>query len=79
MFGKLQSSQKCNQQGIGLGLNVCKRIVNVFDGDLTVTSELGKGSKFSFSFTVKGFTMMRPRNLETETPKREEELPTIEE
>lgn len=57
MFGKLQSSQKCNQQGIGLGLNVCKRIVTVFDGTMSVTSELGKGSKFSFYFIVKDFMM----------------------
>jgi K+-sensing histidine kinase KdpD len=32
MFGKLQSSQKQNQKGIGLGLNVCMNIFNAFNG-----------------------------------------------
>lgn len=78
MFGKLQSSQNCNQQGIGLGLSVCKRIINVFQGDLNVTSELTKGSKFSFSFTVTGYTMKKAESR-SGTPQRENELPPIEE
>jgi hypothetical protein len=51
----------------------------VFDGDLTVTSELGKGSKFSFSFTVKDYSFQKIESR-SETPMRErEELPPIEE
>lgn len=57
MFGKLQYTSKQNQQGIGLGLNVCKRIVNEYNGEMSVQSDIGKGSKFSFGFQVKEFTL----------------------
>jgi two-component system sensor histidine kinase TorS len=52
LFGKLKCSNKQNMQGIGLGLNVCKRIVKFFNGEMSVQSELGHGSKFEFSFSV---------------------------
>jgi signal transduction histidine kinase len=61
MFGKLQSSNKQNQQGIGLGLNVCKRIINVYNGEITISSELGVGSTFSFTFEVVDFEMFPPQ------------------
>ena len=66
MFGKLKNSSKQNQQGIGMGLNVCKRIINVYNGELAVTSELGVGSKFSFSFLVKDFKMEKDPDSENE-------------
>jgi signal transduction histidine kinase len=36
----------------GLGLYVCKRIVNQLDGDLTVESEVGSGSTFRVSLPI---------------------------
>lgn len=39
-------------QGIGLGLNICKELVELHDGALTVHSELGKGSVFSFDLPL---------------------------
>lgn len=32
--------------GTGLGLNICKQLARMMDGDITVTSEYGKGSEF---------------------------------
>lgn len=36
-------------KGTGLGLPICKEIINHFGGDINVVSEIGKGSSFSFN------------------------------
>jgi signal transduction histidine kinase len=39
--------------GLGLGLALCKRIVNLMRGEIAVESEPGKGSVFRIMFPVK--------------------------
>ena len=51
-FGNLEEHQKTNPQGRGLGLSICKSIVEQMGGKVIVESEEGKGSTFSMTFKV---------------------------
>lgn len=45
-------SGKVNDFGVGLGLNLCKEIVELFDGEINVQSEEGKGTKVAFNLIL---------------------------
>ena len=42
-----------SEQGLGLGLSIAKRIVELCGGSITVQSELGTGSIFTVTLPVK--------------------------
>ena len=49
--------------GVGLGLAIVKHVLSRHDGDLTVTSDLGKGSEFRCLFPARRLAVNPPVTL----------------
>ncbi len=47
-FSKVETDNTKLYSGVGLGLSISKPLAKVLGGDITVKSELGKGSEFTF-------------------------------
>ena len=48
LFGFLDVTKELNTNGIGLGLHICKMIVEQFGGLITCKSKWGEGTQFIF-------------------------------
>lgn len=59
-FGKLDEHSKMNAQGTGLGLNICKRMIEQMGGEVKVDSIYGKGSTFTININTRG--KIEPKN-----------------
>lgn len=45
-------SEKVNDLGVGLGLNICKEIIELFDGEIKIESQPGNGTKVTFNLIL---------------------------
>ena len=48
-FSRIDDPHVNSTEGTGLGLSVTKRLVELHGGNINFTSELGKGTTFSFT------------------------------
>jgi signal transduction histidine kinase len=51
-FYRIDTADKSNQAGTGLGLTIAKRIVEAHGGQISVTSKPGCGATFRFTLTI---------------------------
>jgi len=70
-FFQLDSSTTKRHQGTGLGLAISQKIIELMGGELTIKSEFGVGSEFSFS--IFGKIWVKDDNLEESLQEEEEE------
>jgi len=65
-FGKLQRTADINQEGIGLGLTICKELCTKNGGQISVESQgEGLGSTFTFSMKMEAADLENEVNLES--------------
>ena len=63
MFSQVEDTYKRNFEGLGIGLSAARQLVHALGGDITLVSELGKGSVFSFTIPIKYASGVRYSNI----------------
>jgi signal transduction histidine kinase len=49
-FNTIEENASVNRNGVGLGLSICKQLIEQMAGSVRVESEINEGTKFIISF-----------------------------
>jgi signal transduction histidine kinase/ActR/RegA family two-component response regulator len=71
-FTQVDASSTRRFGGTGLGLTISRRMANIMGGDITVRSELGKGSTFTFAVEAEVVEWAAPKVVEEITAEVED-------
>jgi len=61
-FTKIEDQKQKLYEGAGLGLAICKSLIDLLDGEIKVESEIGKGSIFQIKIPINQITKENIRN-----------------
>jgi signal transduction histidine kinase len=66
IFESFQQGQRgpLREEGTGLGLTLCRRLVNLMGGTMSLETELGVGSTFGFTVPLQGTSVSVPPGLD---------------
>lgn len=68
IFEKFHRSEKASvRQGAGLGLTVCRGIIELHGGEIWAENVPGRGARFSFTLPITPAPEVRPEETESET------------
>ena len=77
-FGRSERSVQLGYKGLGLGLSICKRLVEMHDGIMGVrsTGKIGDGSTFYFTLTTVQPSAEHPEKIDETSVEEHETAPT---
>lgn len=64
--GDLALSEK--RGGVGLGLSICSQLAKLMNGEISLKSELGKGSQFTFQLPLEVIQILDPNSVQLKDP-----------